>query len=209
MNNNVCKICRRQGQKLFLKGEKCFTPKCPFIKRPYPPGIRSKRKGRFNVSEYSKELSEKQKLRNYYGLREKQFAMHVHEAMAKGGKNGATLFLVKKLEGRLSNVVFKMGLARSRREARELVSHGHFLINGKPVNISSFNTKKGMKISLKPSKKDKTVFKNLIIIMKNYQAPSWLKIDFTKLEGEITGEPTLEDVGLPVDIPSIFEFYSR
>ncbi len=208
MNNNVCKICRRQGQKLFLKGEKCFSPKCPFIKRPYPPGIRKKR-GRFNVSEYSKELSEKQKLRNYYGLREKQFAKHVKEAMAKGGRTGATLFLISKLEGRLSNVVFKMGLARSRREARELVSHGHFLVNDKPVNISSFNTKQGMKISLKPSKKDKTVFKNLIIAMKNYQAPSWLKVDFDKLEGEIVGQPSLEDVGLPVDIPSIFEFYSR
>jgi len=209
MKKNTCKICRRQNQKLLLKGEKCFSPKCPFIKRPYPPGPKKKRRGR-PLSEYGKELSEKQKLQNYYGLREGQFAKYVKNVLAKRGQvEDATLFLAQQLESRLDNVVFKAGFARSRAEAREMVSHSHFLVNGKPVNIASFKTKKGNTIALKDGKKNKEFFKLILGQLKNYQAPAWLKINKDNLSVVVESQPTLDDIGLPVDISSIFEFYSR
>lgn len=209
MKKNVCKICRRRGQKLFLKGERCTSPKCAIIKRPYPPG--AKRKRRFSsFSEYAKELSEKQKLKTQYGLKERQFRKYVKEILQRRGKaEDTTLLLVRKLEKRLDTVVFKLGFARSKKEARELVSHRHFLVDGKPVNIPSFEVKKGTKISVKGTKKKKIFFSNLAMTLKNYQAPAWLKLDKEKLEGEMVGEPSLEDLSAAVDIPSIFEFYSR
>lgn len=203
-----CKICRRQGQKLFLKGEKCLSPKCPFIKRPYAPGPKKKRRG-FSFSEYAKELREKQKLKNYYGLREKQFKNYITDALSRRGKEDTVSALIKRIESRLDNVVFRMGLAKSRKEARKLVSHKHFLVNNKPVNIPSFETKKDMVISVKPAHKERTVFKNQTLLLKNYQAPGWLKVSPEKLEGKIIAEPNSEEVGSAVDIPSIFEFYSR
>lgn len=186
-----------------------MLPKCAFVKRPYPPGIRQKRR-RFSFSEYAKELSEKQKLKNYYGLREKQFKRYVKNVLQKRGKiEDATLFLIQSLERRLDNVVFRMGFARSRREARNFVNHSHFLVNGKSINIPSFQTTKGMKINVKPTKQEKEFFKLISLTLKNYKAPNWLRIDVKKLSGEVIGEPTLEDVSSSVDISSIFEFYSR
>lgn len=210
MKQNVCKICRRLDQKLFLKGEKCSSPKCSIIKRPYPPGIKKRRKRRVLLSEYGKELMEKQKLKNYYNLQENQFRRYVKEILQKRGKvEDATLLLIEKLEKRLDNVVFRLGFARSRKESRELVSHGHFLVNSKSVNIPSFEVKKGTVISLKENKKKKPLFKNLTLTLKNYQAPAWLKLDQKKIEGKVVGKPSLEDSGSAVDISSIFEFYSR
>jgi small subunit ribosomal protein S4 len=179
------------------------------IKRPYPPGARKKRR-RSVLSEYGKELTEKQKLKTYYGLREKQFRKYVKDILEKRGKvEDASILLIKKLESRLDNVVFRLGFARSRREARELVSHGHFLVDSKPVNIPSFEVKKGQVISLKETKKKKPLFKNLSMTLKNYQPPAWLKLDREKMEGKIVGEPSREDLGVPVDVSAIFEFYSR
>ncbi len=210
MKKNVCKICRRLGQKLFLKGEKCSSPKCPMVKKPYPPGLQRKRRRSILLSEYGKELAEKQKLKNYYGLRENQFKRYVEEILkARGKVEDAGILLIKKLEKRLDNVVFRLGFARSRREARELVSHGHFLVDSKPVNIPSFQVEKGQVISIKESKKKKPYFKNLSVFLKNYQPPAWLKLDREKLEGKMIGEPTGEDIGVPVDVSAIFEFYSR
>ena len=210
MKKNVCKICRRLGQKLFLKGEKCSSPKCPMVKKPYPPGPQRKRRRSILLSEYGKELNEKQKLKNYYGLREKQFKRYVEEILkARGKVEDAGILLIKKLEKRLDNVVFRLGFARSRREARELVSHGHFLVDSKPVNIPSFQVEKGQVISVKESKKKKPYFKNLSVLLKNYQPPAWLKLDSQKMEGKIIEEPTGEDIGVPVDVSAIFEFYSR
>ncbi|NQU82622.1 MAG: 30S ribosomal protein S4 [Parcubacteria group bacterium] len=209
MNQNICKTCRRLRQKIFLKGEKCLSPKCPMVKRPYPPGIQKKRGG-FRMSEYGKELIEKQKLKKYYGLKEKQFRNCIKDVMQKrGGEEDAALALIKKLEKRLDNVVFRLGLARSRKEAREFVSHSHFLVNSKPVNIPSFVIKKGDIISVKESKKKNVFFKTLKMMLKNYQTPAWLKLDKEKLEGKVAGEPSLDELDSPVDIPSIFEFYSR
>lgn len=209
MKNNVCKICRRLNQKLFLKGEKCSAPNCSMIRRPYPPGMRRKRGG-FSFSEYKKELAEKQKLKHYYGLKERQFRKYVNEILQRRGKvEDTALLLIKKLEKRLDNLVFRLGFARSRRESREFVSHGHFLVDSKPVNISSFEVKEGSIISIKETRKKKPLFKNLSLSLKNYQPPAWLKLDREKMEGIIVGEPSLEDVVSAVDISSIFEFYSR
>jgi len=185
-----------------------MSPKCPFIKRPYAPGQKKKRGG-FSFSEYAKELREKQKLKNYYGLREKQFKNYVTSALAGRGKADTVAVLIKRLEGRLDNVVFRMGFAKSRKEARKLVGQKHFLVNGKPVNIPSFETKKEMVISVKPLRKEKMIFKNQVLLLKNYQAPSWLKISAEKLEGIIIADPTPEEIGSAVDISAIFEFYSR
>lgn len=210
MKKNVCKICRRQGQKLMLKGEKCFSPKCPFIRKPYPPGLRSKRGRRSSFSEYAKELKEKQKLKNFYGLSERQFSKYVKTVLQERGKvEDTTLLLTQKLESRLDNVIFRMGFAQSRKEARKLVCHSHFLVNNKPVNIPSFNVTKGMVISLKPSKQQKTFFKNIAVLLKNSQPPTWLKVNVAKMQAEVKDEPRTDDIGSVVDIPAIFEFYSR
>jgi len=179
------------------------------IKRPFPPGMKKKR-GFSKLSEYGKELAEKQKLKKYYGLSEKQFSGYVKDVLRKrGGNEDASLALVKQLETRLDNVVFCLGLAKSRREARVFVSHNHFLVNGKQVNIPSFAVKNKDKVSVKESKKNKTNFKGLALTLKNYQTPQWLKIDKEKLEGEVIGEPVLESMQSSVDISAIFEFYSR
>ncbi len=210
MIQNSCKICRRQGQKLFLKGEKCSSPKCSFIKRPYPPGLMKKKRRGGGFSEYAKELREKQKLMKHYGLREGQFRKYVKAVLHKRGKDkDATLLLVDSLERRLDNVVFRLGLAKSRREARQLVSHSHFLVNNKPANIPSLSVKKDFVISLKETKKKKSLFKLTPSLLKNYQPPEWLKLDKDKLEGKVVANPKMEDLVATVDIPSIFEFYSR
>ena len=209
MQKNICKICRRLGQKLFLKGEKCFSPRCPIIKRPYPPGLQHKKRRR-SFSEYGRELREKQKLKNYYGLSEKQFRGYVEQALKKRGQSeDAGLLLIRMLEKRLDNIVFKMGLAKSRREARQLVSHGHFLVEKKPVNIPSFGLKKDEQVSLKATKESKVIFKNLLPVLKNYQPPTWLKVNKEKLSASIVTEPSMDDVGATIDMSSIFEFYSR
>ncbi|MDI6883164.1 MAG: 30S ribosomal protein S4 [Patescibacteria group bacterium] len=208
---NSCKICRRLGQKLFLKGEKCFSPKCPLIRKPYQPGQKRKRTGKKGgVSEYGKELREKQKVREYYGIEERQFRRYIKEILKKRGKIEDTAFeLIKRLEKRLDNVVLRLGFSRSRRQARQLVSHNYFLVNKKPVNIPSFGVKKGDVISLKPKKKEKQFFKGLSLYIKQVQPPSWLRLDKEKMEGKVIGEPNLEEAGAPAEISSIFEFYSR
>lgn len=210
MTNNVCRICRRAGEKLFLKGEKCFLPKCPVVKKPYPPGQKKKRRRGRGFSEYGKELLEKQKMRLWYGLSEHQFKNYVKEVLKRrGGVKDASLELIKKLEKRLDNVVYRLGLASSRAQARQLVSHSHFLVNKKPVNIPSYQVKKGDVISLKKQKIGKAYYKTVVLVLKQTEPPSWLKLDKEKLTGEVVEEPTLKDSGLPMEIPSIFEFYSR
>ena len=209
MKDKKCKICRRLGVKLFLKGERCLSQKCPIITKPYPPGEKGKRRTR-QSSEYGKELSEKQKLRNWYNLRERQFRKYVKEVLEKRGKvEDAGTLLIRKLESRLDNVVFRMGFTSSRVQARQIVNHGHFLVNEKKVNIPSYQVKKGDKISLRVSSHKKTIFQNIPTILKKYQAPSWIKINIEKLEGEIVGQPNLEEAAPPAEISTIFEYYSK
>jgi small subunit ribosomal protein S4 len=183
------------------------------VRKPYPPGKRKKR--RTSISEYNRELREKQKLRNWYNLREAQFKNYVKEVLKKRGRGkeeegkDAPTLLIQKLESRLDNIVFRMGFADSRSQARQLVSHGHILVNKKKVNIPSFEVKKGDKISIVESSKKKKIFQEIAAKLKKKQIPSWLKVDVQKLEGEIKSLPTLEEVAPPVEISMIFEFYSR
>ncbi|MEK9153795.1 MAG: 30S ribosomal protein S4 [Patescibacteria group bacterium] len=194
---------------MFLKGDKCLSPKCPMVRRPYPPGAKKKR-GPGKLSEYGKELAEKQKLKKYYGLSEIQFRRYVKDVLqGRGGEIDAALVLIAALESRLDNIIFRLGLARSRREARILVGHRHFLVNNKIVNIPSFVVKKQDKITIKDNKKDKGNFKDLSHSLKNYQAPSWLNLNKDELSGVVAGEPALTDMEATVDISAIFEFYSR
>ncbi len=209
MKDKKCKICRRLGVKLFLKGERCLSQKCPIITKPYPPGEKGKKRTR-QRSEYGKELSEKQKLKNWYNLKERQFRKYVKEVLEKRGKvEDAGALLIKKLENRLDNVVFRMGFTPSRVQARQIVNHGHFLVNEKKVNIPSYQVKKGDKISLRAGSRNKAIFQDLPTILKKHQVPSWIKINIEKLEGEIVGQPNLEEAAPPAEISTIFEFYSR
>jgi len=195
--------------KLFLKGEKCLSPRCPFIKKPYPPGLKKKRRTPA-LSEFGKELKEKQKLKQWYNLKERQLENYVGEILEKGGRAGdAAQVLVQKLESRLDNVVFRSGFAKSRDQARQLVSHGHFLVNGKSVNIPSYQVKRGDKVALKSAVSRKKIFENIPTLLKKHTPPVWLKLDSEKLTVEVTGTPTLEEAAPPVEVSAIFEYYSR
>ena len=187
MINDKCKKCRRAGEKLFLKGEKCFSPKCPITRKPYPPGkfgkSRRKRPNR-GLSEYGVQLREKQKLKFSYGLRERQFANYLKEANKKGGGDVKT-YLLELLESRLDNVVFRLGLTNSRSQTRQIISHGHIMVNNRKVTIPSYRVKIGDKISIRPQSINKTVFRDLDIKLKKYNPPSWINLDKDKKEGII------------------------
>ena len=209
MINSKCKICRRLGIKLFLRGEKCLSQKCPMIRKPYPPGPKAKRRVRA-LSEYGKELKEKQKLKNWYNLEERQLRKYVKEILkARGKVVDAEAALIKILESRLDNVVFRLGFAPSRTAARQMVSHRHFMINNKPINIPGYLVKKGDKISINPGSAKKTIFQKLPTLLKKHNPPSWLKLDTKKLEGKVTVSPNLEEAALPAELSSIFAFYSK
>lgn len=209
MTNDKCKICRRAGQKLFLKGERCFGQKCAAVRRPYAPGKKGKRRTK-NLSEYGRELREKQSLRNWYGLREQQFKNYVRATLAKKGKaENLGLMLMKSLESRLDSVVFRLGFATSRVLARQLVSHNNFLVNGKPVNIPSYQVKKGDVIVVAPRKVKKVYFQGILPGLKKHKAPTWLVLNADKMEGKMTDEMKMEEINPPGEIESIFEYYAR
>jgi len=204
-----CEICGRSARKGLTKGESFHSSKCPLYKKNYPSRSRKKR-SRGGMSEYGKELIEKQIVRMLYRISERQFKNYVKEVLKKRGLvEDTSLELIKKLEKRLDNVVYRLGLATSRAQARQLVVHGHFLVNGKPINIPSYQVKVGDVISIKEHKKGKTFFKRISLTLKNLQPPSWLSLNKEKLEGKVVGEPSLEEVSVPAEIPSIFEFYSK
>lgn len=197
------------GTKLFLKGERCLSVKCSVIRKPYPPGQKKKRRARA-LSEYGQELREKQKMKNWYNLRERQFKNYVNKILTYRGKvQDPSSLLIKVLETRLDNVVFKMGFSSSRSSAKQMVSHGHFTVNGKAINVPSYAVKKGDKIALKPAAAKKKVFQNISAILKKYSAPAWLEVNSEKLEGKVLRDPGPEDMTPPAEISSIFEFYSK
>ena len=206
MENAVCKKCRRAGQKLFLKGERCFTPKCAMIKKPYAPGIHGKKRRRA-ISEYGTQLAEKQKICRIYDIRERQFKRYFREASKEKGIIGDNL--LKKLETRLDNVIFKLGLAESRKKARQFVSHGHILVNNKKVNIPSFQVKPKDVIKVKKVSLGLAAFKDLGTKLKKFKTSDWLSLDKNKLEGKIVSYPQREDISIPVDMQMIVEYYSR
>lgn len=172
-------------------------------------GQKFRKRPRRALSEYGRMLREKQALKEIYGLRERQFKKYVKEALSKRGRVDIGDYLVKRLEKRLDNVVFRLSLAETRRQARQMVSHGHFLVNGKKVKIPSFEVKKGDKIEVRPSSKNKGLFKDLKERLKDRKIPSWLKLDFNTLSAQVIGEPTLEEVNLPVQLSLVFEFYAK
>ncbi len=201
-----CRICRRAGEKLFLKGERCYLVKCAVSRRAYPPGQRGKT-GFMRLTEYGAELKEKQKIRRIYGILERQFVKYLNEAITQKGNTAE--ILLGMLENRLDNVIFRSGLASSRSQARMLVSHNHFTVNGKSVNIPSYRLKSGDTVSIKESHKKMSYFKNIAESFKKFQAPGWLSVDKGKMDIKITAFPTLEDIGLAADIKSVIEYYSR
>lgn len=210
IKQSKCKICRRSGEKLFLKGDRCSGPKCALIKRPYAPGQKPKRR-RAGLSEYGRELQEKQKIKKSYNLTEKEFRNYVKALLDTGTKieEDVSSVFVRNIETRLDNIVFRLGLAKSRGEARQMVTHGHFLVNGVRTDIPSRQLKIGDKISIRKESKEKIIFKNIEEKAKKIQIPAWLSMDKKTFEAEIKKYPKIDDVQLAGELSAVFEHYSR
>lgn len=205
MKKAVCRLCRRAREKLMLKGERCLTPKCALERRKYPPGQRPKRGTR--ITNYLIQLREKQKLKQMYGLDEKQFK-RIFMIASKQKMSTADL-IVSLLERRLDNVVYRLGFASSRRQARQLVSHGHILVDGKKISIPSYFVKPGNKISLKEKSREIYSVLKSLARLENIVVPEWLSVNPENFEGTVLRLPERKDIQLPVDIQSIIEFYSK
>lgn len=202
-----CRLCRRAGEKLFLKGERCFSQKCAMIRRPTLPGIHGTTKLR-QASEFGRQLAMKQKIKRAYGVMERQFRMHFEEVKRRKGIVGDEL--LGRLERRLDNVVYRLGFASSRALARQLVSHKCFFVNGRRMDIPSFEVKVGDVIVVKPGKRDKEYFKTLAETIKTKKnAPAWLSLDTAKLEGTVISLPSRGDVEVNVDPQLVVEYYSK
>ena len=201
----VCRICRREGLKLFLKGSRCYTKKCSFERRSTPPGMNTQR--RRKVSEFGIQLREKQKVRKSYSVLEKQFRNYFEKAEQRKGMTGENL--LRLLEMRLDNVVFRMGLASSRAQARQLVSHGHFAVNGRPTNIPSFPTKVGDRIEVREARRGREIFKVVAETVKSAQIPEWVSVDGKQLAGSVLAEPAREQMPPEFNEQLVVEYYSR
>ena len=201
----VCRICRRQGEKLFLKGERCFSPKCSFERRPTPPGMRSMR--RRKVSDWGLQLREKQKARAIYGVLERQFQHYYEEAMRRPGVTGQNLLQL--LEGRLDNVVYRLGWADSRNQGRQVVRHGHISLNGRKTNIPSALVKPGDLVSWTQQGKETEYYKIVQEQLASKQIPSWLGLDPEAMTGRVMAQPEISEIGATFDASVIVEFYSR
>jgi len=200
-----CKQCRREGEKLFLKGDRCNSPKCAMVKKNYPPGVHGL-KGRGRQSDYSLQLREKQKAKKLYNLLEKQFKITFDKASKQKGDAGENL--LKILEMRLDNTVYRLNFATSRSQARELVNHGHFTVNDKKVNIPSYQIKTGDIIKIKPSSKKNKLFSDLSERLKKADVPGWLNLDEKELSAKILHKPNKDDME-KINMQMIVEFYSR
>ena len=200
-----CRICRREGQKLFLKGSRCYTDKCSITRRNYAPGEHGQ--GKKKLSEYGTQLREKQKTRSFYGVGEKQFRRYFEMAENKKGITGENLLQI--LESRLDNVVYRAGFGSSRAQARQLVNHGHFDVNGKKVDIPSYLIKEGDVISVREIKKDSKIIKENIEANKARPIPEWLEKDSEKLQVKVLRLASREDVDIPVEEHLIVELYSK
>ncbi|MCK4463832.1 MAG: 30S ribosomal protein S4 [Candidatus Omnitrophica bacterium] len=200
-----CKLCRRHGEKLFLKGTKCSTDKCPLARRPFPPGQHGKR--RKKVSDYGVQVKEKQKVRRIYGVLERQFRHYFRMASRSKGVTGE--MLLELLERRLDNTVYRLCFAFSRNHARQIVRSKLVRVNSRNVNIPSYLVKIGDKIEIKPKEKIEKLVRETKEILKDRPIPSWLKRESEELKAEVIGLPTREDVGFPVDENLIVELYSK
>ncbi len=198
-----CRLCRREGGKLFLKGEKCYNGKCPFENRPTPPGAHGL--GRKKVSEYGQQLREKQKVKRIYGVQEGQFRSYYEKADRMKGITGENMLSL--LERRLDNVIFRMGIGVSRAQARQLVNHGHFVVNGKKVNVPSYIVKVGDVVSVKENKTSNKYFE--AVKANKVTTPKWLEFDPEKLQGKILALPVREDIDSQISEHMIVELYSK
>ena len=198
-----CRLCRREGEKLYLKGERCYSDKCALTKRASIPGQHGK--GRIKLSNYGVQLREKQKVKRYYGLLEGQFKATYERAIKLEGKAGENL--LRLLELRFDNVVYRLGLANSRKEARQMVTHGHFTVNGKKADIPSMTLRVGDVVALKDKSRSSDKFKEMLD--KATTSPNWLEANKDNFEGKLVSLPTREDIDLPIEEHLIIELYSR
>ncbi len=201
----VCRQCRREGQKLFLKGERCYSDKCALDRRNYVPGQHGQ--SRKKVSEYGLQLRAKQKAKRYYGVLESQFAKYYEMADRKAGMTGENLLRI--LESRLDNVVYRLGFASSRAEARQLVVHGHYTVNGKKVNIPSYLLKEGDVVSINEGSRQSEKIKAVLEACGARPVPIWLELDRNTLEAKVSRLPNREDIDLDVEETLIVELYSK
>ncbi|MDH7488393.1 MAG: 30S ribosomal protein S4 [Anaerolineae bacterium] len=204
----VCKLCRREEEKLYLKGERCFGEKCALERRNYAPGMHG-RKGQFRrkVSDYGLQLREKQKARRIYGVLEKQFRRYYEEALKRPGMTGATLLSI--LERRLDNVVYRLGFAESRAQARQLVRHGHFEVNGRKTNIPSMILRPGDVVAVRQSSYNNGYFSMVKELLAERKVVDWLSRDDNRLSGQVLSMPTREQIDVPLQEQLIVEYYSR
>jgi small subunit ribosomal protein S4 len=202
---SVCRLCRREGAKLFLKGTRCYTKKCSFERRPTPPGqhgVRRRKMGEFGI-----QLREKQKMRRVYGVLERQFRNYYREAESTTGVTGEAL--LQRLETRLDNVVFRLGFASSRAQARQLVAHGHFAVNGTATNVPSYSLKPGDRVEVRESRRGREAFKVVKETLRSHQAPEWLSLDAAKLAGSVASLPRRDQMPLDLSEQLVVEYYSR
>lgn len=200
-----CRLCRREGAKLFLKGDRCYTDKCALERRAYAPGEAGRK--RVKENEYLLQLREKQKTKRIYGVLEKQFRAYYDIASRKQGVTGENLLTI--LESRLDNVVYRLGFAKSRAEARQQVRHGHIHVNGRRVDIPSFRVRPGDLISVAPKAKEMLVIKSALISNERVQVPAWLEVDIEKLQGSVLSLPQRDQIDLDIREQLIVELYSK
>lgn len=201
-----CKQCRRAAEKLFLKGDRCYTPKCALVKRNYPPGMHGA-KGKPRLTEYGTQLNEKQKAKRQYNMLEKQFRITFERAKKEKGNTGENF--IKLLEQRFDNVIYRMGFANSRNEARQLISHGLFTINEIKVNIPSYRVRTGEVIKIKSNKKDAKIFKGLKEKLQKKEIPGWINLEKNELSAKILHDPNVKEMKQNFNIQMIVEYYSR
>lgn len=210
----VCKLCRREGEKLYLKGERCFSPKCAFERRSFAPGQHGKTAGRggrggsrTGESDFARQLRAKQKARRVYGVLERQFRRYYETALGRRGLTGLNLLQI--LESRLDNVVFRLGFASSRSQARSLVTHGHFTVNGRRTDVPSMLLKEGDKIAVRDGSRALTYFKDLPALVEKRTSPSWLGRDTAKMSGSLARMPERAEIEGTLNEQLIVEYYSR
>lgn len=201
----VCRLCRREGEKLYLKGDKCYTDKCPVQRRGYAPGQHGQ--SRKKLSEYGLQLRMKQRLRRVYGVSERQMENYYRSAARKRGITGE--ILLQTLEMRLDNIVFRLGIGASRPQARQLVMHGHIIVNGHKVDIPSYEVKAGDVIAVRESSRNLDLVKINVEAASERALPEWLEFDIEKIEGRVLAVPTREQIDVPVEEHLVVEYYSR
>ena len=200
-----CRLCRREGAKLFLKGDRCFTDKCAYERRPYAPGQHGRI--RKKMSDYAVQLREKQKVRRMYGILEEQFRAYFQRADMKKGVTGDNLLIF--LERRMDNVVFRMGFANSRNQARQLVRHGVFTLNGRRVTVPSIQVKAGDVVGIREQNRTSPIIKEAQQVIARRGCPAWLEVDGENLKGKVNAMPTREDIQFPINEQLIVELYSK